>query len=383
MRPLSIYIHVPFCARKCAYCDFYSGPCGSAVQAQDYADALCRHLRQRSADMADYRVQTVYFGGGTPSLLGSELLCRILACLSDCVQIDRDAEITVEANPGELRCRFDAPGNARDALQTLRRGGFNRISMGVQSAQDHELALLGRRHTFLQACHSVEDARAAGFENLSLDLIYALPDQTQEIWLDSLQKVAALSPEHISCYALTLSEHVPLFSAADRLPGEDAQLSMYLAASELLRAHGYAHYEISNFARPGYRSRHNSVYWNGGDYLGFGPGAHSLFCGCRFSIAPDTAAYCAGAFAPQDCMQMTAQDLLEERVMLGLRTSDGVPLAELEHCARDGARLRTLLHRYCGQGLCTLQDDVVRLTPRGYFVSDAMILNILEQLEDF
>ena len=264
--PLGLYIHIPFCKSKCVYCDFYSLP-RSESRMDDYTDALCAHLAETAPFAAGHLVDTVYFGGGTPSYLGTKRLVKILKTILKKYKVDKQAEITLEANP-------DSAGDWKE-LRTLRRCGFNRLSLGMQSADDEELSEIGRVHTMAQTEAAVEAARKAKFQNLSLDLIYGLPHQTLEGWQKNLSAALDLTPEHLSCYGLKVEEGTPLFARRGTagLPGDDAQADMYLYTVEFLKAQGYEQYEISNFAKPGCASRHNLKYWTLGEYAGFGPGA--------------------------------------------------------------------------------------------------------------
>ena len=287
-KPLGIYVHIPFCKSKCEYCDFYSlGGSRDRRTTDQYLQALADHIRETGRLAPDYTVDTVYFGGGTPSFFGAENLEKILDELQKRFHFGADPEITLEANPDSV---------TPQGLKRLVRAGFNRISIGVQSDQDEMLKRLGRPHTYEQARMAVVRAREAGFANLSLDLMFGLPNQTLTGWRDTLENVLRLKPEHMSCYALKVEPNTPLWEYRDcaNLPNDDVQADMYLAASEILQDHGYEHYEISNFAKPGFRSRHNLKYWTGGEYLGFGPCAASDFAGKRFTIEPDLRAYVEG-----------------------------------------------------------------------------------------
>ena len=287
MRSLGLYIHIPFCKAKCIYCDFYSLPRAEG-QMDAYVSALTAQLATWREHTADCTVDTVYFGGGTPSYLGPDRLCRLLDAVFQSYRVAPGAEITLETNPD----------SAQDisALRQLHNAGFDRLSLGMQSADDAELRRIGRVHTHAQTVRAVENARAAGFDNLSLDLIYGLPGQTMTRWQANLDAALALAPEHLSCYGLKVEEGTPLFARRERftLPDDDAQADMYLSAVGLLARRGYEQYEISNFCRPGRASRHNSRYWTLAEYLGFGPGAHSDFGGERFALAHDLDAYLAG-----------------------------------------------------------------------------------------
>ena len=269
MRSLGLYIHIPFCKAKCIYCDFYSLPRAEG-QMDAYVSALTAQLAAWRERTADCTVDTVYFGGGTPSYLGPDCLCRLLDAVFQSYRVAPGAEITLEANPD----------SAQDisALRQLHDAGFDRLSLGMQSADDAELRRIGRVHTYAQTVRAVENARAAGFDNLSLDLIYGLPEQTMTRWQANLDAALSLAPEHLSCYGLKVEEGTPLFAQRKRftLPDDDAQADMYLYAVDFLAQHGYEQYEISNFCRSGRESCHNSRYWALSEYLGFGPGAQRL-----------------------------------------------------------------------------------------------------------
>ena len=256
MRPLGLYLHIPFCKAKCIYCDFYSLP-HSEEKMDAYTAALQRDLIRWADQAKGHTVDTIYFGGGTPSYLGADRLCRILETAFAHYRVDKNAEITTEANPDSAR--------EVSALRQLREAGFNRISLGMQSASDDELRLIGRVHTHKETVEAVHAARAAGFDNVSLDLIYGLPEQTMAHWRENLQAAITLRPEHLSCYGLKIEEGTPLDRKKDalRIPDDDEQAEEYLATVELLEKAGYAQYEISNFARPGRESRHNLKYYIG------------------------------------------------------------------------------------------------------------------------
>ena len=281
LKSLGIYIHIPFCRSKCEYCDFYSLPGGKNRKAmEDYAQAVMLHLKEAAQRAAEYEVDTVYFGGGTPSFFGEEGLRRLLDEIDRRFILRPDAEVTFEANPDSV----SAP-----ALRRLRKAGFNRISIGVQSDRDEQLRALGRPHSFQQAKEAVAAAKDAGFDNLSLDLMYGLPGQSRDQWAGTLQSIIKLRPAHISCYGLRVEEGTPLYEYKDcaNLPDDDAQADMYLYAVDTLESYGYRQYEISNFSREGFESKHNLRYWLGGEYLGFGPAAASDFAGKRFTYQRD------------------------------------------------------------------------------------------------
>ena len=364
MKTLGLYIHIPFCKSKCAYCDFYSLAHGEA-HMDGYAAALAAALRRAAPMAAEYVADTVYFGGGTPSYFGAARLAALLDVVAKHYAVAPDAEITAEANPESAR--------DEDALRTLRGAGFNRLSLGMQSADDGELRAAGRIHTAADTAAAVDAARRAGFDNLSLDLIYGLPGQTRARWRANLDAAAALAPEHLSCYGLKVEPGTPLWRDRVSVPDDDAQAEMYLDAVAYLEARGYRQYEISNFARPGRESRHNLKYWTLGEYLGFGPGAHSDFGGRRFAVARALDAFLAGRTVYSEDAAATPRERAAERVMLGLRTAAGLDaetLAGAEGVLRDCA----------AHGLAERVGTRWRLTPHGFLVSNAIILRVQDAL---
>lgn len=369
-KPLGIYVHIPFCKSKCEYCDFYSlGGSRDRRTTDQYLQALADHIRETGRLAPDYTVDTVYFGGGTPSFFGAENLEKILDELQKRFHFGADPEITLEANPD----------SAQDisALRQLHDAGFDRLSLGMQSADDAELRRIGRVHTHAQTVRAVENARAAGFDNLSLDLIYGLPEQTMTRWQANLDAALSLAPEHLSCYGLKVEEGTPLFAQRERftLPDDDTQADMYLSVVGLLARRGYEQYEISNFCRPGRASRHNSRYWTLAEYLGFGPGAHSDFGGERFALARDLDAYLAGHTVYSERSAPSARERETERVMLALRTTRGVAADTLPEAAR------RILRNCEAHGLAHLSGGFYALTPRGFLVSNAILVDLLETME--
>ena len=322
--PLGLYIHIPFCRSKCAYCDFYS-LAGAEERMDDYCRALERHLAEVAPQAECHKADTVYFGGGTPSYLGAERLCRLLGSIRKLYKLDKHAEITLEANPDSA--------TDRKALKRLRKAGFNRLSLGVQSMDDALLQTIGRIHTRQQVQEAVAAARKAGFKNLSLDLIYGLPGQTMEGWEKALSDAVGLHPEHLSCYGLKLEEGTPLYRRQGELtfPDEDMQADMYLYTVEFLKQCGYEQYEISNFAKPGFASRHNLKYWLMQEYAGFGPGAHSDFGNVRYGYARDLERYLKGELVLQESETVDSDEREREYLMLRLRTVQGVDPREFEY----------------------------------------------------
>ena len=377
-KPLGLYIHIPFCKSKCIYCDFYSLP-NSEGKMDRYVSVLCRQLAEIAPHTAAHEVDTVYFGGGTPSWLGEKRLRQILKTVEKYYRLAKKPEITLECNP-------DSAGDWK-TLRALRRAGFNRISLGVQSADDEQLKQLGRPHTFAQAEEAVAAARRAKIKNLSLDLIYGLPGQTLESWKDTLEKAAALSPEHLSCYGLKVEEGTPLWDMQGslELPDDDLQADMYLWTAERLAELGYQQYEISNFAKPGYESRHNLKYWTLGEYAGFGPGAHSDLGDTRYAYVRDLEAYCNGVEAQGDILSENERIPQRERdieyIMLGLRTVRGISRQEFEYRFRlPFGPLQEILEQFERTGRARMREDRWCLTPEGFLVSNQIIGQLLEAL---
>lgn len=370
VHPLGLYIHIPFCKAKCAYCDFYS-LAHSEERMDAYCVALGRDLARRADAAKAHTVDTVYFGGGTPSYLGAERLAKLLETVLSHYRVAPDAEITFEANPDSAR---DA-----DTLKTLRCAGFNRISLGAQSFDDGELQEIGRIHTAGEIARSVGAARAAGFDNLSLDLIYGLPRQTMARWRENLNAAIALSPEHLSCYGLKVEEGTPLYLRRERaqFPDDDAQADFYLETVRLLSRCGYAQYEISNFARAGFASRHNLKYWTLGEYLGFGPGAHSDFAGRRFAAARDLSAYLAGETVLSEDTVISRRERQREYFLLGLRTVRGICETETDV---DFAAAEAVLRACAAHDLAEKDGGRWHLTPRGFLVSNAVIARVLDAI---
>ena len=377
-KPLGLYIHIPFCKSKCIYCDFYSLP-NSEEKMDRYVSVLCRQLAEIAPRAAAHEVDTVYFGGGTPSWLGEKRLRQILKTVEKRYRLAKKPEVTLEANP-------DSAGDWK-VLRALRRAGFNRLSLGVQSADDEQLKILGRPHTFAQAEEAAAAARKAKIKNLSLDLIYGLPGQTLESWKETLEKAAALSPEHLSCYGLKVEEGTPLRDMLETLdlPDDDAQADMYLWTVERLGELGYRQYEISNFAKPGYESRHNLKYWTLGEYAGFGPGAHSDLGDVRYAYIRDLDAYCLGVEAQGDILSENERIPPRERdveyLMLGLRLAKGVSRQEFEYRFRlPFGPVQAALERFERSGHAVLRSGRWHLTPEGFLLSNQIIGQCLEAL---
>lgn len=374
--PLGIYVHIPFCRSKCQYCDFYSLADARERLMDEYLHSICLHVKEAGPLAPGYRVDTVYFGGGTPSFFGSEGIAAIMNTIRKYFDVDGNAEITFEANPDSVTPRL---------LRRLRAEGFNRVSLGIQSDDDAVLRTIGRPHTYRQAQRAVEEIRKAGFKNLSVDLMYGLPGQTLEGWVHTVENVMKLAPEHISCYGLKLEEGTPLYQQQDQydLPDDDLQADMYLAAVEKLRQKDYRQYEISNFARKGMASKHNLKYWNGGEYLGFGPDASSDFAGCRFSAVRDIRAYISGITAGgqvlRESQTIQSRERAGEYLMLRLRTTAGISREEYEKkYLLSFEPLEKILELACRHHLAQHNGHGgYRLTPEGFLVSNSILTDLL------
>ena len=379
MEKLSLYIHIPFCRSKCDYCDFYS-LAGKEDRMDDYQKALLRHLRETAPHAKGYQVESIYFGGGTPSFYGEKRLREILNLIRRKYNVNHDAEITVEANPDSAD---------KKSLWWLKLAGFNRISFGVQSACNTELAALHRPHTFEQAQQALRDARAVKFKNISMDLIYGLPGQDMESWQRTVEQALALAPEHLSCYGLKVEEGTPLAGRVNRgekLPDDDLQADMYLWTVQRLSEAGYRQYEISNFAKPGFQSRHNLRYWMMKPYLGFGPGAHSDFGGRRYSFVRDLDRYIEGVLHAGTVIDQSEMIPQRERsgeyLMLYLRTTRGIEEWEYRrNYFMNFDVLESKLAEFEHRGWATRAGTRWRLTPKGFLISNQFIVELMERQE--
>ena len=370
-KPLGLYVHIPFCKSKCIYCDFYSLP-GGEEKMDRYVSVLCRQLAEIAPRTAAHEVDTVYFGGGTPSWLGEKRLRQILKTVEKHYRLTKKPEITLECNP-------DSAGDWK-VLRALRRAGFNRLSMGLQSANGEELRLLGRAHSPQDVRRAVEAARAGGFGNLSLDLMLGLPDSSEETLGQSIAFAAELEPEHISAYLLKIEPGTD-FAARDlALPNEDQEADQYLFCVRELEARGYGQYEISNFAQPGRESRHNLLYWRDEEYLGLGPAAHSFYEGRRFYWPRDLTGFLAGSQPVED----GPGGSLEEYAMLALRLREGLRRQGLRE--RFGERGEEAFQKVLANGarcparLLRRLPEALALTPEGFLASNAVTARLLEGL---
>lgn len=380
--PLSLYIHIPFCVRKCRYCSFVSET-DAPLSSREYTDLLLREMALRAGCRpAPSRAPTLYLGGGTPSLLPPAEVGRIVDAAGRLFGLEADAEVTLEANPGTV-----TPAS----LAGYRAAGVNRLSLGVQSLDDRMLAILGRLHSAREAREAFDGARRAGFDSVGIDLIHSLPGQDVGLWQEELRRAAALSPEHLSAYGLTVEEGTPFARMEEEgallLPDEDAAARMFEETAEVLAVHGYDHYEISNYGRPGHRSRHNQVYWRREGYLGFGAGAHSFlpapWPGIRWKNPDDLTRYgsllAAGNLPDEEVARLVEREAMGEWLFLGLRMLDGVDTARFGE--EFGTAIETVyggeLERLRAAALIESRQGWLRLTRRGVLLSNQVFARFL------
>ena len=372
---LGIYIHIPFCLKKCHYCDFCSFPGSGEDLIRAYTRELCRRMERDLPSPELYEVDTVYFGGGTPTLLPLDCLEDILHILRSHTDLSPTAEITCECNPATVDLAY---------LRALRCMGINRLSIGLQSVHDRELLALGRLHSFSDFLATYRDAREAGFENISVDLMYGIPEGTLESFRKSLHTLADLAPEHISAYGLKIEEGTAFARMKDSLslPDEDTEFEMYLSMTEILSAHGYRKYEISNFSKDGRQSRHNLRYWKRQDYLGFGVAAHSCFDGVRFGSSRDMKGFLAGKDITEERYSLSEEEAFEEWVMLGLRLAEGLDGEEWSRrLGRSPKSALPSLRTYIDRGFMTEKDGRYSFTDKGFFVSNTILAELLSDCE--
>jgi oxygen-independent coproporphyrinogen-3 oxidase len=363
-RPLGIYIHIPFCVRKCKYCDFLSGPANEDTQKK-YAEMLLEEIKQYKDLLKKRETETIFFGGGTPSILSGEEIAKILEKLREFGNISKTAEISIEANPGTV---------TEDKLLHWKKAGVNRISFGLQSANNEELKKLGRIHTWEAFEENYKLARNCGFENINVDLMSALPGQTVDTWKKTMEKVIGLNPEHISAYSLIIEEGTPFYDAyADHpelLPSEEDEREMYYETKRFLASKGYERYEISNYAKKGYECKHNLSYWERVDYLGLGLGAASLLGNVRKSNQTELSEYIKGNFAgEEEILDETAA--MEEYFFLGLRKMQGVDWTPYKE------QYAAVVEKLTAEGLLEQEGETVRLTEVGIDVSNYVLSEFL------
>ena len=370
--PMEIYIHIPFCIRKCDYCDFLSGPSGPKEQA-DYVQALLREI-QAVEEGEGRSVSSIFIGGGTPSVLDERLQGDILREIRNRFKMEEDAEITIEVNPGTANI---------GKLQAYREMGINRLSIGLQSPEDRELKILGRIHNYGQFLETYQEARTVGFDNINIDLMSAIPDQTYEGWVKNLRTVAELEPEHISAYSLIVEEGTPFAARKLNLPDEDTEYNMYEATAQILKEYGFEQYEISNYARKGRECRHNVGYWIRQDYLGFGLGASSLYGKERFANTADMKKYMENSRNPEKIREkepsLTREDEMAEFMFLGLRMTKGISKADFQRCF--GCTIESVygevLEKYESMELLLEKDGRIFLSREGIHVSNSIMAEFL------
>ncbi len=382
MKPLSIYIHIPFCSQKCLYCDFLSAPAEEAV-IKKYMEALLAELDRESPYYRDYQVRTVFIGGGTPSCVEEEAVGRVLSRLKKRFAFDQSAEteITIEINPGTV---------SKEKLRNYRNAGINRLSIGLQSADKAELKVLGRIHSWDDFLQTYEEARRTGFRNINIDLMSALPGQTRASYAATLSKVMALKPEHISAYSLIVEEGTPFYDrygpgteGEALLPSEEEEREMYQLTETLLRQEGYERYEISNYSKAGFACRHNMVYWQRGDYAGFGLGAASMAADTRWSNVKDLGCYLSGMEGRLEPIKEAVQVLsltekMEEFMFLGLRLMQGVSREQFRKAFHQDidAVYGDVLTRLEQQKLI-INKNSIALTPYGIDISNYVMRQFL------
>jgi oxygen-independent coproporphyrinogen-3 oxidase len=372
---LGLYIHVPFCTKRCHYCSFNTAPLERPAEMRRYLDAVRREvdLLAGASWTAGTTLETVFLGGGTPSLLEAEDLAGVLDAVRSRFALARGAEITVECNPESV---------SRDKLARYRGAGVNRISLGVQSLDDSILPRLGRLHDARGARAAFEAAREAGCDNVSVDLMYGLPDLDGPTWTRTIEGVLGWEPEHLSAYGLTLDAgSLWAVTGVTGLPAEGVVVEQYWALARAAAARGFEHYEISNYARPGYRARHNLVYWHADEYLAVGPGACGFVGDVRYGNVKPVARYCAtleaGALPIDTSERLTARQRLAERLILGLRLSDGVPRAWLDERLAGDPALARKVATWLAAGVLLERGDRIALTESGFLVSDTLFVELL------
>lgn len=377
-KELELYLHIPFCVSKCKYCDFLSAPSGEE-QRQIYVERLCRRIRYWSDVIHNYgyEIVSIFVGGGTPSILTEAQITQVFEAVHESFPIREDAEITLEMNPGT---------DVKDKLPVYRELGINRLSMGLQSADNEELKCLGRIHTYEDFRQVYQWVREAGFTNINVDLMSAIPGQTLESYEDTLRKVADLEPEHISAYSLIIEEGTPFYERygegrhAEELPDEDIERQMYVRTGEILEDYGYHRYEISNYAKDGYECRHNLGYWDRKEYLGLGAGASSLMDHIRWK-EPDHIGPSMGLVLEEreDFTRLRRKDEMEEFMFLGLRKINGVSEYDFYKSFRVSMDeiYKESIENLIKEGLLVREEDRIRLTDRGIDLSNYALSQFL------
>lgn len=397
MRSIGVYLHIPFCVQKCAYCDFLSGP-ATRQRQQEYVESLLREIAWESKYYTEYKIQTIFFGGGTPSILEAEEIAKILDCVREYYQIDAKAEVTLEMNPGTAEW---------DKLLKLKKAGINRLSIGLQSADNAELKMLGRIHTYEDFQRTYYQAREAGFANINIDLMSALPGQHMDRWIQTLEKVLMLRPEHLSAYSLIIEEGTRLYENRDAwasVPDEDEDRQMYQETKRILAKHGYHRYEISNYAQIGYECKHNKIYWQRGvwhtaDFVGFGLGASSTVGNWRWENTVDMEWYLSvfqkqkieqydsrltDSYSGKVCVKeavttLSFEQQMEEFMFLGLRMMKGI--SKQEFADSFGVNIddvyKNELQKWLQMGMMVQKGDMVMLTNAGIDVSNTVLSSFI------
>ncbi|MDO4632848.1 MAG: radical SAM family heme chaperone HemW [Eubacteriales bacterium] len=387
-KQLELYIHIPFCIRKCRYCDFLS----FAVRGKDSGDAAMLYDRYFSAlkkeitgfDGEGCEIRSVFFGGGTPSAVPAEYLAEVLQLIREKFVLAEDAEISMEANPGTLD---------EEKLHIYKEAGISRLSLGLQSVHNEELSLLGRIHTWEEFLDTYQKVRTAGFTNVNVDLMSALPGQSAASWEESLRRIAALSPEHISAYSLIIEEGTPFYEEYHEdarlreegeqpklLPSEEVEREMYALTEKILAEYGYHRYEISNYAKEGRECRHNLGYWKRIPYRGFGLGASSLIKEYRFANTESLEAYLKDPLQTGETEELTREDQIEETLMLGLRLTAGISKKEFitEFGIDINDRYGAVIQRFCAENLLESTQETLKLTEKGLDFADYIILSLIQ-----
>ena len=380
MQKLGLYIHIPFCKSKCNYCDFYS--CTKIDRINKYIDSLVKQISIDAPLYQNYEFDTIFVGGGTPSLLEPDCFKKLTAAIKSNLNLTQDVEFSLEANPGTL---------TREKLLSYKKCGVNRLSIGLQSTFDEELKSLGRIHSYDEFVKNFNLARQCGFDNISVDVMYSLPGQKTEAIITTLERVCSLNPEHISSYCLKIEEKTPFGKIKDTLllPNEDEEYEMYILMCEYLKKNGYRQYEISNFAKIGYESKHNLKYWQSEEYIGIGPSAHSFFNGERYYYHDDLDIY-VGALSKEKTPEKASEFDLQhkhsspkiskedEYVMLKMRLSDGVNVDEFKsRFDKDFIAVYPEIEKYTKSGHIEFLNNSYKFTPQGFFVSNYILTDIL------
>ena len=366
---IGLYVHIPFCKRKCNYCDFCSFASDDAERSR-YVDALVADIESyRGAGVA---LNSIFFGGGTPSLLSTDEFTKIYEAIKRTFNISPDSEFTIEINPATI---------APEKLAAYKASGVNRISIGLQSVRENELKILGRIHTYADFLNTYKLCRDAGFDNINVDLMYAFPEQTAESLRESVNEVIRLSPEHISLYGLILEKGTPLYKMKDSLvfPDEDTELSMYRLVTELLSKAGYSHYEISNYAKTGCESRHNLKYWRDQEYIGVGLSAYSYFLGERYGKCADMSSYIEDPMSKAYSEKIAPDEEKKEYVMLALRLAEGLSFADYKARFSEDFMMgrERLVSEYERLSLLRVTEEGIALTEDGFYVSNTVISSLM------